>query len=187
MKWPIGLLLILGLGFLTWLTMTSGNNPAQSPLISSGANGGLIELTSTAFKAGDSIPDKHTCQAENISPPLTLSGVPAGTESLALIMDDPDAPGGTFTHWVVWNLPVDQSQIKEGALPQAAQEGVTSYGQAGYNGPCPPSGEHRYYFKVFALSSKLDLPATTTADDLIRVMEGKILEETQLMGIYAQN
>ena len=146
-----------------------------------------MEITSSAFATGSKIPSKYTCQGENISPPLTISGAPSDTESLALVMDDPDAPGKTFVHWLAWNIPTNQAQIKEGSLPTGSTEGTTSFNQVGYGGPCPPSGEHRYFFKVFALNSRLDLPETTTADQLMEQIEGKILDQAQLMGTYSQN
>jgi len=155
-----------------------------------GAEMPVLSVKSTAFEPGAAIPAKHTCDGEDISPPLTWSSGPAGTRTYALIMDDPDAPSGTFVHWVAWNL--SASELPEGAGaaggpgPAGGMQGTNSWKRTSYGGPCPPSGTHRYFFKVYALDLLLDLPASTTKDDLTRAMAGHVLVEGELMGRYAR-
>ncbi|MCA1959231.1 MAG: YbhB/YbcL family Raf kinase inhibitor-like protein [Desulfomonile sp.] len=150
-----------------------------------------ILVTSPAFGDGEMIPKKYTCDGEDLSPPLQFSGVPAGAKSLVLICDDPDAPVGTWTHWVLFNLPPDTKMISEkipasATLPNGAIHGHNSWGgrKIGYGGPCPPSGMHRYYFKVYALDVKLDLPSGTTKKHLAKAMKGHIIGQGELMGTY---
>lgn len=153
--------------------------------------GGEMELTvlSAAFAMGAAIPPKYTCMGEDVSPPLSWSQVPEGTQSIAIISDDPDAPGGDWVHWLIWNLPPDTRELKEG-VPRAARlengavQGTTDWGQPGYRGPCPPSGTHRYFFKVYALDTKLNLPPSARKRDLLKAMEGHILAQGQLMGTF---
>ena len=141
-----------------------------------------MKLTSPDFKEGQPIPREHSCDGSDISPALAIEDVPAGAKSLALIMDDPDAPMGTWVHWVVWNIPVDKKQIQKGE--QLSNQGITDFGKPGYGGPCPPSGTHRYFFKLYALDTELELGAETTKKDLEKAMEGRILAEAKLMGTY---
>ncbi|MFH1783422.1 MAG: YbhB/YbcL family Raf kinase inhibitor-like protein [bacterium] len=144
-----------------------------------------MKLTSSAFSDGERIPAKHTCDGENVSPSLSILDVPEGTESLALVMDDPDATIGTFDHWVVWNIPADVQRISEGTEPPGVQ-GMTDFGRVGYGGPCPPSCVHGYRFKLYALSKKLDLKEGSNKEELERAMEGNIIEETLLVGKYGR-
>jgi Raf kinase inhibitor-like YbhB/YbcL family protein len=146
-----------------------------------------IQLISSAFEDGNPIPAQYTCQGKNISPPLAWSSPPAGTKSFALILDDPDAPRGTWVHWVVYNLPADTIGLPEAVkadsvLPGNALQGRNDYKRNDYSGPCPPSGTHRYYFKIYALDTALDLKAGATKDDVLRAMEGHVLAHGQLMG-----
>lgn len=151
-----------------------------------------IELSSPAFESGKLIPVQYTCDGEDSSPPLEWGYPPEGTRSFALIMDDPDAPAGTWVHWVVYNLPAESRSLPEGAsrarasdfsLPQGAIQGKTSFNRTDYGGPCPPSGEHRYFFRLYALDSTLeDRPMNKTA--LLKAMEGHILAQGELMGVY---
>ena len=148
-----------------------------------------LEITSPAFEEGGMIPERYTCDGVNVSPPLTWTSVPAGTKSLALICDDPDAPMGTWVHWVVFNLPVDATGLPEDIPPQKALErggkhGTNDFRTIGYGGPCPPSGTHRYYFKLYALDAELDLDVGITKEQLLKAMEGHVLAEGQLMGRY---
>ncbi len=151
-----------------------------------------ITISAEAFKDGGNIPAVYTCDGRNISPALTWSGMPAGTKSIALIMDDPDAPRGTFVHWVLFNIPPDAQGLPEAVpknqtLKDGSRQGNTSYGEAGYGGPCPPPGKpHRYYFKVYALDTKLDLPAGATKADVEKTMNGHILAKGELMGKYGR-
>ncbi|RMD87665.1 MAG: YbhB/YbcL family Raf kinase inhibitor-like protein, partial [Candidatus Dadabacteria bacterium] len=135
-----------------------------------------MEIKSKAFKDGEYIPRKYTCQGEDISPPLEVSDIPEGTLSLALIMDDPDAPMGVWVHWILWNIsPDDSLNIEENTLPTGSIEGINSWGKRGYGGPCPPSGTHRYMFKIYALDTTLNLSPHSRKEDLIAAMEGHIL------------
>lgn len=148
-----------------------------------------FKITSSAFQEGGMIPAKYTADGEDISPPLALSGIPEGTKSIALINDDPDAPMGTWVHWVVYNLPADTTEIAENMpvspeLPNGAKQGRTDFGGIGYGGPAPPRGTHRYFFKVYALDTMLDLPVGATKAQLESAMDSHILAEAQLMGKY---
>lgn len=151
----------------------------------------IAELTIiSAFAMGSSIPAKYGCS--RVSPPISWSAVPTGTQSVAVLCDDPDAPGGDWVHWVLFNLPPDTQKLDEGVppkekLPNGAIQGTTDYGRSGYDGPCPPgSRPHRYYFKVFALDTKLKLDSSATKADLVEAMEGHILAQGQLMGKFGR-
>jgi hypothetical protein len=143
-----------------------------------------MTITSPAFKNNKHIPAKYTCDGENVNPPLEIKDVPGNAQSLVLISDDPDAPGGTWVHWTVWNIDPKTTEIAENSVPEGAVEGVTDFGKPGYGGPCPPPGTHRYFFKLFALDTKLDLSENTTAKDLEAAMEGHIIEKAELIGLY---
>ena len=120
------------------------------------AEGARMKITSSAFQEGGNIPSKFTCDGSDTSPPLQITGIPSEAKSLVLIADDPDAPGGLFTHWLVWNIPPQTNSIAEGSAPKGVQ-GTNDFGKSGYRGPCPPPGTHRYSFKIFALDRELDL------------------------------
>ncbi|MDA8424112.1 MAG: YbhB/YbcL family Raf kinase inhibitor-like protein [Nitrospiraceae bacterium] len=141
-------------------------------------------LSSQAFKHHDRIPARYTCDDADISPPLMIENVPAGAQSLSLIVDDPDAPRGMWVHWVVWNIGPDTKEIKERSVPPGAAEGVNDFRKQSYGGPCPPSGTHRYFFKLYALDTMLALGANATKGDLERAMKGHILAQTELVGLY---
>ncbi len=142
-----------------------------------------IRITSPAFGQEGMIPEKYTCDGQKINPPLIISNIPAGTRSLALIVDDPDAPQGTFTHWLVWNIePIEM--IEEDCIPGI--EGINSSGKKGYTGPCPPSGMHHYHFKVYALNEKLSLNTEAVKEMLLEAMKGHILGTGQLIGVYSR-
>lgn len=140
-----------------------------------------LTVTSSAFKANGMIPAKYTCTGENINPELSISGIPSDAKSLALIMDDPDAPSGDFVHWVMWNIPV-QNTIAENSAPGV--QGMNGRDATGYTGPCPPSGTHHYHFKVYALDAMLDLPTTTDKQGLLKAMDGHILQQGELIGLF---
>lgn len=143
-------------------------------------------ITSPAFEHEGMIPARYTCKGKNINPPLVITGVPEGTKSLALIFDDPDAPSRTWVHWTTWNIPAETVNIAEGKVPEGAAEGVTSFGTAGYGGPCPPSGVHRYYFKFYALSTDaLNLPLNSTAEELETALRPHLIQKTELMGRFS--
>lgn len=143
-----------------------------------------LTITSSAFARNGAIPARYTCDGADMNPPLAISGTPAGTKSLALIMDDPDAPAGTWVHWVVWNIPPETREIGERSVPAGAVQGINSWSRAGYGGPCPPSGTHRYFFKFHALDTVLDLKPSAGKADLERAMAGHILAKGELMGTY---
>jgi len=142
-----------------------------------------LTLKSPAFEANEKIPKKYTCQGEGFSPPLEIEGVPSETKTLALIMDDPDAVGGVFDHWIVWNIPASISKIAENQTPPGV-EGLNSGRRSGYYPPCPPSGSHRYTFKIYALDTALDLSPKSRKKDLENAMEGHIVAKAELIGLY---
>jgi len=148
-----------------------------------------MKITSEAFDEGGMIPSRHTCDGADVSPPLAWSGLPENTVALALICDDPDAPVGTWVHWVLYDLPPEVTELAEAVptqetLASGAKQGRNSGRKIGYSGPCPPSGTHRYYFKLYALDQGVDLSPGATKKQLVAAMEGHILAEAQLMGRY---
>jgi Raf kinase inhibitor-like YbhB/YbcL family protein len=149
------------------------------------AGGAKMKITTSAFQQGGNIASKFSCDGANTSPPLQISDVPSGAKSLVLVVDDPDAPSGLFTHWTVWNIPPQTSTIAEGSTPKGVQ-GTNDFGKSGYGGPCPPSGAHRYYFKIFALDRDLDLPFGAKRSQLDAAMKGHVIAQGQLMGRYAR-
>jgi Raf kinase inhibitor-like YbhB/YbcL family protein len=149
------------------------------------AGGARMKITSSAFREGESIPSKFTCDGGNTSPPLEISDVPSGAKSVVLIADDPDAPGGLFTHWLVWNILPQTNSIAEGSAPRGMQ-GRNDFGKSGYGAPCPPSGMHRYYFRVFALDRELDLRSGAKRSQLDAAMKGHIIAQGELIGRYAR-
>jgi len=152
----------------------------------------MLTLTSPAFKDGGTIPSRYTCEGENINPELRIKNAPAGTVSFALLMDDPDIPESVkknmgldvFDHWVVFNIPGGATYFEEGSAPPGV-EGMNSAGQ-GYTGPCPPNGEHRYFFKLYALDTMLDLNKSATKVRVEKAMKGHVLEKAQLIGVYTK-
>ena len=148
-----------------------------------------IKLTSTAFNDGQPMPRAYTCDGVNISPPLEWSGVPGTAKTVAIVCDDPDAPGGIWVHWVIYNLPADNIGLVENlpateALKAGGFQGKNDFSKTGYGGPCPPSGTHRYFFKIYALDSELALKAGATKAELTKAMDGHIVIEGQLIGTY---
>jgi Raf kinase inhibitor-like YbhB/YbcL family protein len=144
-----------------------------------------MSLTSPAFNDEEAIPVEYTCDGEDISPDLDWFGIPEGTASLALIMDDPDAPVGTWVHWVLYNIPADAPGLRRG-VHGLGVDGVNSWGRTGYGGPCPPGGTHRYFFKLYALDSMLDLDAGADKAAVLGVIEGHVLGQAELMGTYSR-
>lgn len=145
-----------------------------------------LTFTSFPFEPGDSIPTEFTCEGADVSPPLAWGNVPDGAESMALIVDDPDAPGQTFTHWVLFNLSPDQTQLERDFDPQSAVEGANDFGNAEYGGPCPPPGDgpHRYFFRLYALDTVLDLGPGASRGQVTDAIDGHVLAETELVGTY---
>ncbi|KXA99895.1 hypothetical protein AKJ42_02250 [candidate division MSBL1 archaeon SCGC-AAA261C02] len=153
-----------------------------------------MKLSSSAFENGKEIPSKYTCEGDDVSPPLSIEEVDPGTESLALVVDDPDAPGRVFDHWIIWNIPADADSIPEGVPPDeivesldGAIQGRNDFGAIGYRGPCPPGGPaHRYRFKLYALDTTLDLKPGSSKEELEAAVEGHVIGEVGLAGKYAR-
>lgn len=144
-----------------------------------------LNISSPAISPGQAIPSRHTCDGTDTSPPLVVDNTPASSQTLALIMDDPDAPMGTWVHWVMWNIPAQTREIPENSVPPGSSQGKNSWKRNSYGGPCPPSGTHRYFFRLYALDTALNLsPVTTTKVELERAMQGHILAKGELMGTY---
>ncbi len=166
-----------------------GATPSDPKAAASGdaADSSGFALTSPAFAEGGAIPPKHTCEGTDVSPELAWKGAPATAKSFAVIVDDPDAPGGVWTHWLLYDLPAATSGLPEGAK-NAGLEGTTSWDKTGWGGPCPPSGTHRYFFKLFALDvGTLGKPGGAARDEVERGMEGHIVGRATLMGTYAKH
>ncbi len=151
-----------------------------------------LAITTTAFSQGGAIPKIHTCDGADSSPELSWSGVPAGVRSFALIADDPDAPVGTWTHWIIWNIPPQATHLpggvaKDATLSDGTRQGRNDFQRLGYGGPCPPPGKpHRYFFRPYALDATLDLRAGAGRDELERAMKGHVLAQGELMGRYGR-
>jgi Raf kinase inhibitor-like YbhB/YbcL family protein len=144
-----------------------------------------LSVKSPAFENNNFIPAKYTCDGDDVNPPLTIEGISEGTKTLALIVDDPDAPMGTWDHWIVWNIPATTSKIEENTVP--GTEGMNDFRRRSYGGPCPPSGTHRYFFKVYALDAKLDLSPTSRKRNVEKAMQGHVLAKGELVGLYRRS
>lgn len=173
------LLLVVSLGVWWYISQRSQSPP-------SGALQQVVnmQIISPAFSDGQPIPSKYTCDGTNVSPPLKFSDMAEGARSLVLIVDDPDAPAGTWVHWTLWNISPQTTEIAENSVPDGAIEGITDFGRPGYGGPCPPSGTHRYFFKLYALDITLNLKLSVRAADIEKTMEGHILAKAELVGLY---
>ncbi len=143
-----------------------------------------LKISSTAFENNGSIPSKFTCDGRDINPPLVIGGVPSGTKSLALIVDDPDAPSGMWVHWVVWNIDPKITEMGEDSVPKGAAQGMNDFRKHDYGGPCPPSGTHRYFFKLYALDTQLSLGTNAVKKDVEKAMQGHIVSQAQIIGTY---
>jgi len=185
MRYKVFLTAVLALAVLT--ACGGAKEPAVEPEKGAAI---LLEVTSTAFEEGSTIPAEYTCDGPNLSPPLSWSAPPAGTQSQALICDDPDAPAGTWVHWVLYDLPPEATELPEGLPPDeelaaGGTQGANDSKKVGYGGPCPPKGsDHRYFFKLYALDTELNLSPGATKKELLEAMEGHILAQGQLMGRY---
>jgi hypothetical protein len=142
-----------------------------------------LTITSPVFENNKPIPKKYTCDGEDVNPPLNIEGIPVGTKSLVLIVDDPDAPMGTWDHWVVWNIP-PRNKIDENSVPGV--EGLNDFRKHSYGGPCPPSGTHRYFFKIYALDVQFALGSNSRKKDVERAMKDHILAKGELVGLYSR-
>jgi Raf kinase inhibitor-like YbhB/YbcL family protein len=173
-------------------SMTIGGLAADNTPANKEASSQKWEITSKSFQEGQRIPKLYTADGKDISPPLTWSAPPEKTQTLALICDDPDAPAGTWVHWLIYDLPSGQRALaenvrKEAKLDAGIAQGMNSFNKIGYNGPSPPPGEtHRYFFKLYALDSKLSLGSAVKKDELEAAMKNHVLAETQLMGTYSR-
>jgi hypothetical protein len=170
--------------YVTLLSAAIASFPAVQAIHAEGKTMDRLHLTSQAFSRNGMIPPKHTCDGADENPPLTIRNVPAKSRSLALIVDDPDAPRGTWVHWVVWNIGPDTTEIPANSVPGEALQGTNDFGKQRYGGPCPPSGTHRYFFKLYALDIPLALKSGATKAQLEEAMKGHILEKTELLGLY---
>lgn len=172
------LIFVLGVIIVVYIKKQSATNIA---LISPSTN---MQLLSPAFRHNEYIPRQYTCDGANVNPPLNILDVPQAAKSLVLIVDDPDAPRGDWVHWTVWNIDPKTVSLGENSVPSGAREGQTDFGKPGYGGPCPPSGVHRYYFKLYALDSELSLDNRAAKSDLERAMTGRIVGQSTLIGLY---
>jgi len=154
-------------------------------IVSFAAETARIKITSSAFQEGGNVPSKFTCEGSDTSPPLQITGIPSQAKSLVLIADDPDAPSGLFTHWLIWNIPPQTTSISEGNAPRGVH-GTNDFGKSGYKGPCPPSGTHKYSFKVFALDRELDLHGGSKRSQLDAAMKGHVIAQGELVGRYTR-
>lgn len=185
----ISLLLSLLLCLFLFLSCAGREQRVPQPTPAPNQTKPEIKLTSTAFKEGESIPRAYTCDGVNISPPLEWSGVPKTAKTIAIVADDPDAPGGTWVHWVLYNLPANNIGLVENLpatenLTAGGFQGKNDFGKIGFGGPCPPSGTHRYFFRIFALDSELPLKAGATKAELMKAMDDHVVLQGQLMGTY---
>jgi len=155
--------------------------------ISQMENEAHMKISSSKFIEGGNIPAQFTCDGENASPDLVIENLPAAAKSLVLIVDDPDAPRGTFTHWLMWNLKTDLKEIPVNSPPQDAVQGINDFGKKKYGGPCPPSGTHRYYFRLYALDVVLSLPPNSDRKALDKAIGGHVITKATLMGRYSRS
>jgi len=176
-------LLAVFLSVLIVFTATKKSPASHKPLITNLLN---MQLISPNFKNNEIIPGKFTCDGINVNPELKIYGVPDNAVSLAVILDDPDAVGGNWTHWIVWNIDPKTKIIAENSVPEGAFVGKNDFGNNKYGGPCPPSGSHRYVFHLYALDTKLDIAQNSTKTDLLKAMENHLIAETELMGNYSR-
>ena len=146
----------------------------------------IMKIASPQFKNNEEMPDKYGCKGTNINPPLIISDVPAGAKSLALIVDDPDAARGNWTHWVMFNIQPETREIAEGSVPAGAVQGTNDFGGANYGEPCPPFGTHRYIFKIYALDTMLDLSAQATKQDLEKAAVGHVSDRAEIVGLFTR-
>lgn len=193
MEWLKRISLPMLIGGLALLTACQNQSPGQAQPVND-ASAAALTVTSPDFSQGEPIPKKYTCQGENISPALAWSTPPAGAKSLALLVEDPDAPGGIWVHWIAYNIPPTASSLDEGAsaakaakfnLPENTLQGKSSFNRADYGGPCPPFGIHRYFFRLYALDTSLNNPGMDKTA-LLKAIDGHILAKGELMGTYGK-
>jgi Raf kinase inhibitor-like YbhB/YbcL family protein len=183
--------LLIGVALSVSVGCGGGGKSTPAPAEGRGGQQMTMSLTSTAFAAGESIPVNYTCDGENVSPPLEWGQPPEGTQSLALIVDDPDAPSGEFVHWVIYDLPPTLRGLPEGVSTderpsQGGTNGKNGANVMGYTGPCPPSGAHRYFFRLYAIDYRLDASPGLSKSQLLQAMAGDILAQGELIGVYSR-
>jgi Raf kinase inhibitor-like YbhB/YbcL family protein len=159
---------------------------ALAAVASFAAGGAKMKITSSAFQEGGDIPSKFTCDGADMNPALRFEGAPGEAKSLLLIVDDPDAPVGLFTHWLAWNIDPKTTEVAENSAPTNVVQGTNDFPKTGYGGPCPPSGTHRYYFKVYALDQTLDLKPGAKRKEVDAAMRGHVIAQGELMGRYSR-
>ena len=145
-----------------------------------------MNITSSAFENNQPIPQKYSCNGENVSPPLSIREIPEGTRSLAILVDDPDAPAKVWVHWLIWNINPKSSVILEGNVPEGTVKGSNDFNNTGWEGPCPPSGTHRYFFRVYALDKTIDLSEGARRSDMEKAIEGHVIDSAELVGLYSK-
>lgn len=145
-----------------------------------------MRIYSDVFEESQHIPKKYSCDGDGINPPLRITNIPGETKSLVLVVDDPDAPGGTFTHWLAWNIPGDLNYIEEDSVPEVGIVGVNDAGEIGYYPPCPPEGTHRYFFRVYALDKLVDIEKGAERGKLLQVIDDHIIDQAELIGLYSR-
>lgn len=198
----LSLLIIVTIGVILVLNKNKSTKNQEAVVTNTTASEQTtMKLTSSAFSHNQTIPAVYTCDGQNVNPPLIIAQVPPNAKSLALIVDDPDAPMGTWTHWTVWNIDPSTKKIEENNIPSsalntalpresksfmAANEGLTSFGKRGYGGPCPPPGTHRYFFKLFALETTLSLSSEASKQELEKAIEGHVVDQAELIGLYSR-
>src|SRR5919109_924640 len=166
--------------------IVTGCTLAAAMVVAFAAGGGKMKISSSAFQEGGTIPEKFSKNGQNVNPELRIEGVPAEAKSLLLIVDDPDAPVGLFTHWLVWNIDPKTTEIAESSVPSGAVQGTNDFSGQRYDGPQPPSGTHRYYFKIFALDKTLDLKPGAKRKEVDAAMKGHVIAQGQLIGKYSK-
>lgn len=191
MKWVIGIGLVVILGIILAVVLRT-NNTKSSIINSEPKNSSLnaqkkpMKITSSAFEDNGQIPSEYTCDGQNLWPEITINDVSVQAQSLALVMDDPDAPNGTFTHWILYNIPPTTLKIESGIIPFGSEEATNSFGKKEYGGPCPPSGTHRYFFTLYALDRKISIPQTATVDEVKNLISANAIDKTTLTGLYSK-
>lgn len=185
-KFIIFLLLALAIALSLVLVLYQRNSPNFTRQTNSQKNSFTMKIISPAFTNNGKIPSKYTCDGEDVSPPLEFLEVPREAKSLVLIVDDPDAPGKTWVHWVVYNISPSTGKVLEDSIPQVGVLGKTDFDTLGYGGPCPPSGTHRYFFKLYAIKKGLDLSEGLNKQQILEKINESVIEQAQIIGLYSR-
>ena len=174
-----GIITLVAIAILAYITPSDAINKKENIMAE-------MNISSPVFENNETMPRKYTCDGSGINPPLKISGIPTTAKSLALIVDDPDAPAGVWVHWLIWNIDPGTSEIRENSVPSGAVSGLNDFSKKDYGGPCPPSGTHRYFFKLYALDKRLDLKSGASKADLEKTMAGHIVGQAELVGLYSR-